>query len=185
MLAQYSSRKAVGKIKTRFPFLAYVITRYWGIDPHPLCSGINWQGKEPICRTSVCLDKAWTVCVSAASLHLSVICKLVEFRKRHRFEASVVFFSSLFWSPPVKMPFSSTLGLQGLSHWMLSDPSNPAAVCLKHLGSETTCAGTILLHALPEWTVKMFLTHNAMEEMLCSTTWKYSQARQNIVVKVA
>lgn len=105
-------------------------------------------------------------------LCLSVIWRLLEFGKRHRFEASV-FFSSLFPSPPVKMPFyfhTWSSGTELLSQWILSDPSK-SPVCLKHLGSESTCAGTILLHTWPEWTV--LLAHTAMK-MLCSTSWKYS-----------
>lgn len=108
---------------------------------------------------------------------LNVIWKLIEFRRRHRFLRPLSSFPP-FSDPHLwKCPFSSTPGLQGLSFWASECwviLPNPATVYLKHLGSETTCAGTILLHTLPEWTVKMFLTHTAMEEMLCSTSWKYS-----------
>lgn len=140
-----------------------MITRYWGIDPHPLCSGINWQGKEPTCRTSVCLDKSWTQL--PLFLRLNAIWKLVEFRKRHNLRPPLSSFPP-FSDPHLwKCQFSSTLGLQELNFWAdkcwVILPS-PATGCLKHLGSETTCAGTVLLHALPEWTVKMFLTHIAM-----------------------
>lgn len=177
MLVHYSSRKAVWKIKTRFPFVTCMITRYWGIVlVHIHCvQELTDREKSRYAEH----EFAWTRLELFASQLpvlqcLSVIWKLVEFRKRHRFEASVVFFSSLFWSPPVKMPFqfyTCSAGTELLSQWMLSDPSRSFHSVFE---ASRLCAGTILLHTLPEWIVKMFLTHSAMEEMLCPTSWKYS-----------
>lgn len=125
---------------------------------------------------------AWTRLELFASqlplfLCLNVIWELVKFRKRHRFEASVVFLFLPFLIPTCE---DALWVLHLLCRDWASEPVSAERsfqilpVCLKHLGSETTCAGTILLYTLPEWTVKMFLTHTAMEETLCSTSWKFS-----------
>lgn len=112
------------------------------------------------------LDKAWIVCISAASLPVSAgyleAGQGIDLRP---------LFSSF---PPLPDPhmwkcsFRSTLALQGLNIWAnvcWAILANHVTACLKCLSSETTCTGTVLLYILPEQTVKMFLTHLAMEKI--------------------